>query len=301
MINSPSVAHGPDVTRYRTTWRGLLGLLLTICALQQGATLQARVAPVRRPPVRNAAATRPSAAIPGIQFTDVARRSAFSYISNNNFTGRKYFPQPMCGGIALLDYNNDGRLDIFLTNGAKLPELIKTDPSYYNCLLENKGGGIFQDVTAKAKLSGADLDFCFGVAAGDYDNDGFTDLFICNAGQNALYHNNRDGTFTNVTRDAGLADKPPSLLSVCAAWFDYDNDGRLDLVVSQYTYWDPLTDPRCSRDGKTDIYCSPRTVRAVPHSLYHQEANGKFRNVTSESGFAASLGKGMGIGIADFN
>ncbi len=238
---------------------------------------------------------------PGIQFTDLASRLSFNYTSNNNFTGRKYFPQPMCGGIALLDYNNDGRLDIFFTNGAKLPELKKTDPSFYNCLLENKGGGVFQDVSAKANLTGADLDFCFGVAAGDYDNDGFTDLFICNAGVNALYHNNGNGTFSNVTREVGLDDKPPFLLSVCAAWLDYDNDGRLDLVVTQYTYWDPLNDPRCLKESKIEFYCSPRTVKAVPHSLYHNEGNGRFRNVTAESGFASSSGKGMGIGIADFN
>jgi hypothetical protein len=264
----------------------------------QNAALQA---PQQAEQATATVATQPAATLPGVQFTDVAPRSTFNYTSNNNFTGRKYFPQPMCGGVALFDYNNDGRLDIFLTNGAKLPELKKADPSFYNCLLQNKGGGLFQDVTAEAKLTGADLDFCFGVAAGDYDNDGFTDLFICNAGVNALYHNNGDGTFSNITREAGLADKPPFLLSVCAAWVDYDDDGRLDLVVSQYTYWDPLTDPRCLREGKIDFYCSPRTVKPVPHSLYHNEGNGRFRNVTVESGFASSSGKGMGIGIADFN
>jgi hypothetical protein len=236
-----------------------------------------------------------------VQFTDVAGRSIFSYKSNNNFTGRKYFPQPMCGGIALLDYNNDGRLDIFFTNGAKLPELKKTDPSFYNCLMENKGDGRYEDVTSRAGLAGADLDFCFGVAAGDYDNDGFPDLFICNAGENTLYHNNGDGTFSNITRVAGLADKPASLLSVCAAWFDYDNDGLLDIVVSNYTYWNPATDIRCTREGGVDVYCSPRTVKPVPHYLYHNEGGGKFRNVTTESGFSTRAGKGMGIGIADFN
>ncbi len=236
-----------------------------------------------------------------VQFVDVAGRSSFGYRSNNNFTGRKYFPQPMCGGIALLDYNNDGRLDIFFSNGAKLPELKKTDASFYNCLIENKGEGRFEDVTARVGLAGANLDFCFGVAAGDYDNDGFADLFICNAGQNALYHNNGDGTFADVTSGAGLADKPADLLSVCAAWFDYDNDGRLDLVVSNYTYWNPTTDIRCTREGGADVYCSPRTVKPVPHYLYHNEGGGRFRNVTTESGFSKSLGKGMGIGIADFN
>jgi hypothetical protein len=235
-----------------------------------------------------------------VQFVDVAGRSNFTYRSNNDFTGRKYFPQPMCGGVALLDYNGDRRLDIFFSNGAKLPELKKSDAFFYNCLMENKGGGRYEDVTAKAGLEGANLDFCFGVAAGDYDNDGFADLFICNAGQNTLYRNNGAGGFADVTSSAGVADKPADLLSVCAAWFDYDNDGRLDLVVSNYTYWNPATDIRCTREG-ADVYCSPRTVKPVPHYLYHNEGEGRFRNVTTESGFSKSLGKGMGIGIADFD
>jgi hypothetical protein len=235
------------------------------------------------------------------QFVDVAPFSGFSYKTNNNFTGRKYFPQPMCGGVAILDYNNDGRPDIFFTNGAKLPELRKTDSTFHNCLLENLGDGRFREVTEKAGLQGTDLDYCYGVAAGDFDNDGFPDLFICNAGRNALYHNNGNGTFSDVTSAAGLNDKPKELLSVCAAWIDYDKDDRLDLVVSHYTYWNPLTDPRCQIDAQTDYYCNPRTVKPVPHSLYHNEGNGKFRNVSKEAGFSNSLGKGMGIGVADFN
>ncbi len=237
----------------------------------------------------------------GVRFTDVAPRSRFSYRSNNNFTGRKYFPQPMCGGIAVLDYDNDGKLDIFFTNGAKLPELKKTDSSFFNCLLRGREDGTFEDVTEKTGLTGADLDFSFGVAAGDYDNDGFTDLFICNAGRNALYHNNGNGTFTDVTRNAGLADKAADLLSVCAAWFDYDNDGLLDLVVSQYTYWNPKTDVKCFRSGQEESYCSPKIYRSVPHTLYHNDGKGKFTDVTSRSGFGAALGKGMGISIADVN
>ncbi len=244
----------------------------------------------------------PGSGVPAsVQFTDIAPRSHIRYTSNNNYTGRKYFPQPMCGGIAILDYDHDGKLDIFFTNGAKLPELRKTDSSFYNCLLRNRGDGTFEDVTEKAGLTGADLDFCFGVAAGDYDNDGWTDLFICCAGRNALYHNNGNGTFTDVTAAAGLANKVKDLLSVCAAWFDYDNDGLLDLVVSEYTYWNPLTDLRCVRPGSEDYYCHPRIYKSVPHSLYHNLGGGKFENVTEKSGFASALGKGMGIGIADFN
>jgi len=236
-----------------------------------------------------------------VQFADIAPKSEFSYVSNNGFTGRKFFPQPMCGGIALLDYDGDGKLDIFFTNGAALPELKKTDESFYNCLLKNSGKGKFVDVTKKAGLEGADLDFGFGVAAGDFDNDGDSDLFVCNAGQNALYSNNGKGRFTNIAGEAGLADKPKDLLSVAAAWFDYDDDGFLDIVVSQYTFWNPEDDQPCLMADGTEFYCSPQTVVSVPHSLYKNLGNGKFKNVTEESGFSKTLGKGMGVGIADFN
>jgi hypothetical protein len=240
-----------------------------------------------------AAAQRP-------HFTDIAPNSRFSYRSNNNFTGRKYFPQPMCGGVGILDYDQDGKMDIFFTNGAKFPELKKTDPSYYSCLLRNKGDGTFEDVTEKAGVAGADLGFSFGVAVGDYDNDGYPDLFICNAGRNALYHNNRDGTFSDVTEASGIGGKPPNTLSVVAAWLDYDNDGRLDLFVSNYTLWTPQTDIRCAaEDG--DRYCNPRRYVSVPHRLYHNLGNGKFADVTDQSGIGKVPGKGMGVGIADFN
>jgi hypothetical protein len=178
-------------------------------------------------------------------FTNVADRSHFSYKSNNDFTGRKYFPQPMCGGVAAIDYNNDGFMDLFFTNGAKLPELKKTAPEFFNCLLRNRGDGTFEDVTAKAGLEGRNLGFCFGVAVADYDNDGCDDIFICNAGSNTLYHNNGDGTFADVTAGSGLDHKPENVLSVGAAWFDYDNDGRLDLLVTNYTTWTPDTDKEC--------------------------------------------------------
>jgi hypothetical protein len=234
-------------------------------------------------------------------FTDIAPKSKFSYISNNDLSPRKYFLQPMCGGIAILDYDNDGKMDIFFTNGAKLPEMRKTGPSFYNCLLRNRGDGTFEDVTNKAGLAGADLDYNFGVAAGDYDNDGYTDLFICSAGRNALYHNNGDGTFTDVTRQSGIGGKPPGTMSIGAAWFDYDNDGLLDLVVSNYTLWTPQTDKRCAAAGE-EYYCDPRLYYvAVPHRLYHNLGHGKFEDVTEKSGFARAPGKGMGISIADFN
>jgi len=234
------------------------------------------------------------------RFTDIAPRSRIPYISNNDFTGRKYFPQPMCGGVAVLDYDNDGWMDIFFTNGAKLPELKKVNSSFHSCLLRNQGDGAFADVTTKAGVAGDQLDFSYGVAAGDYDNDGFTDLFLANTGRNTLYHNNGNGTFTDVTDPSGLGSKPPETLSVQAAWFDYDNDGLLDLVLSNYTLWTPASDRRCAR-GSQEMYCSPRAYASVPPRLYRNLGGGRFRDVTDPSGFGKALGKGMGIGIADFN
>jgi hypothetical protein len=233
-------------------------------------------------------------------FTDVRPRSIFSYVTNNSFDGRKYFPQPMCGGVAVFDFNNDGLLDIFFTNGAKLPELKKTDRSYYNCLLRQSSNGTFEDVTARAGVTGQNLDYNFGVAVGDYDNDGYEDLFVCGAARNTLYHNNGDGTFTDVTAISGIGGKPPNTLSVAAAWFDYDNDGLLDLVVSNYTTWTPTTDIHCSMDSR-EYYCDPRSYPSVPHRLYHNLGHGRFEDVTGKSGFASAPGKGMGISIADFN
>jgi enediyne biosynthesis protein E4 len=240
--------------------------------------------------------------VPGaqIQFSDVAPKSSFRYRTNNSYTGRKYFPQPMCGGVAILDYDRDGLMDVFFSNGARLPEMKKSEAAFHDCLLRNKGDGAFEDVTAKAGLTGSDLSYCFGAAAGDYDNDGFQDLFIACAGGNALYRNNGDATFMDVTSGSGLDAKPANLLSVGGAWFDYDNDGMNDLVVANYTYWQPQTDRPCLNENK-EVYCHPRTVQAVPQRLYRNLGKGRFADVTEEAGLGSAKGKGMGIGIADYN
>jgi hypothetical protein len=234
------------------------------------------------------------------RFTDIASNSEINYVTNNHYTGRKYFQQSMCGGVATFDFDNDGRLDIFFTNGAKYPDLNKTDARFYNCLLKNEGNGKFTDVTKPAGLTGADTNFSYGVAAGDYDNDGFTDLFICNTNRNRLYRNAGDGSFVDVTERSGLGTTPPNTLSIQGAWFDYDNDGLLDLVLSNYTLWTPDKDRRCTT-GNVEVYCHPKTYVRVPHRLYHNLGDGKFEDVTEKSGFGKPLGKGMGIGIADFN
>jgi hypothetical protein len=251
-------------------------------------------------PINRPLATPLSGAASG-WFTDVARRSSFPYHTNNDFSGRKYFPQPMCGGVAAIDYDNDGKMDLFFTNGARIPEHMKTTPAYFNCLLHNNGDGTFEDVTAKAGLTGSDLGFCFGVAAADYDNDGRQDIFICCAGRNALYHNNGDGTFADVTIGSGLDKKPENVLSVGAAWFDYDNDGLLDLIVTNYTSWTPETDKQCFMDAQHEEYCSPTVYKSVASRLYRNLGNGRFEDVTEASGIGKALGKGMGISIADFN
>ena len=207
----------------------------------------------------------------------------------------------MCGGVAIFDYDSDNRQDIFFTNGAKLPELKKVDRSFHSSLLHNLGNGRFGDVTEQAGLTGVGLGYSFGVAAGDYDNDGDADLFIAIAGPNALYRNNGDGTFSNVTVGSGLETKTEDLLSVDAAWFDYDQDSLLDLVVAHYTYWNPHTDKSCYVADGTEYYCNPRSLASVSNSLFRNLGGGKFRDVSREAGFSSALGKGMGLGIADFN
>jgi hypothetical protein len=206
----------------------------------------------------------------------------------------------MCGGVALIDYDGDGALDVFFTNGSKLPELSRPDSSFYSSLLRGRGDGTFEDVTAKAGLEGRDIGFSFGIAAGDIDNDGDTDLFIANAGPNTLYRNNGNATFSDVSSDSGLARKPKDLLSVSGAFFDYDNDGLLDLVVAHYTYWSPQLDRPCLTAGGP-VYCYPATYKSVPNTLYRNLGHGKFEDVSQKAGFAGPAGKGMGIAIADFN
>src|SRR2546425_1124364 len=236
---------------------------------------------------------------PRAYFTDVAPQSRFAYVTRNDYRGRKYFIQPMCGGVAILDYDNDGKPDIFFTNGAELPSM-KKSAAFNNSLMRNRGAGVFEDRTSAAGLAGGDIGYNIGAASGDYDNDGYTDLFLANARSNTLLHNNRDGTFTDATAGSGIS-KPANTLSVAAAWFDYDNDGLPDLVVSDYTVWAPDTDYQCADSLKREIYCSPTRYVSVPDRLYHNLGKGKFEDVTEQSGLGQARGKGMGVSIADVN
>ena len=208
----------------------------------------------------------------------------------------------MGGGVALFDYDNDGRLDIFLVNGAPLqdptrkgstPE--KTGPNYWNRLYHQKVDGTFEDVTEKAGLQGAG--YGMGVAIGDYDNDGFEDLYVTAYGANKLYHNNGDGTFTDVTEKAGVAG---SGWSSSAAWVDLDNDGWLDLVVLRYLQWD-FDDIWCGehKEGYR-AYCHPDVFQPISPLVYHNDGNGHFTEVSQKIGLAKP-GKGLGIAVGDYD
>ncbi len=217
-------------------------------------------------------------------------------------TPRRHAPETMAGGVAVFDYNNDGYLDVFFANGADIQTLKKSSPKYSNRLFENDGKGNFKDVTAKAGLAGTGFDN--GVAIGDYDNDGYKDIFVGGVHGNRLYHNNGDGTFTDVTAKAGL-NQPDSqygpLWSVGGAWLDVNNDGLLDLFVVNYLAWDFATEPACEvAPGKLD-YCHPKFYKPTPNQLFLNNGDGTFRDISAESGIRAHPGKGMGVGIADYD
>jgi len=207
----------------------------------------------------------------------------------------------MAGGVAVFDYDNDGNLDIFFTNGADITTLKKDSPKYSNHLFHNNGDGTFTDVTEKAGLAGTGYDV--GVAIGDYDNDGYEDIFVSGVYHNTLYHNNGDGTFTDVTEKAGLAklDKEYGpLWSVGAAWVDVNNDGLLDLFVVNYMSWNVTKEPQCNFNGTPD-YCHPKFYKPTPNQLFLNKGNGTFVDISEESGIRAHPGKGMGVGVADYD
>jgi len=211
----------------------------------------------------------------------------------------RHAPETMEGGVAVFDYNNDGKLDIFFANGADLKTLKKDSPKYSNRLFENDGKGNFTDVTEKAGLAGTGYDT--GVAIGDYDNDGFEDIFVAGVYRNTLYHNNGDGTFTDVTAKAGLNKSDPEygpLWAVAGVWIDVNNDGLLDLVVVNYLKWDYSHEPVCEGYGHRD-YCHPKMYKPTPNQLFINNGDGTFRDASVEAGFRAHPGKGMSVAAAD--
>jgi enediyne biosynthesis protein E4 len=240
-------------------------------------------------------------AFPG-KFVDITSASGirFNYLSSH--TPKHYLPETMGPGVALFDYDNDGRLDIFLVNGAPLQDPTpkgsipqKTGPTYWNRLFHQKPDGTFEDVTEKAGLQG--VGYGMGVAVGDYDNDGYEDLYVTAYGGNKLYHNNGDGTFTDVTEKAGVAG---SGWSTSAAWVDLDNDGLLDLVVLRYLQWD-FDDIWCGEHKEGfRAYCHPDLFQPISPLVYRNDGNGHFTEVSKRIGISKP-GKGLGIALADYD
>jgi len=229
-------------------------------------------------------------------------RFAFQPIAftlDSDETPERHAPETMAGGVAVFDYNNDGKLDVFFTNGADIKSLHKTSAKYSNRLFENDGHGNLTDVTEKAGLAGTGYDV--GVAVGDYDNDGYEDVFVTGVYRNTLYHNNGNGTFTDVTAQAGLNKSDPEygpLWAVAAAWVDVNNDGLLDLVVINYLKWDFDHEPVCEGYGHRD-YCHPKMYKPTPNQLFINNGDGTFRDASVEAGFRSHPGKGMGVAAAD--
>lgn len=255
------------------------------------------VAQVSNPPV---AAT--VAAPTPIRFEDIAVRAGLHFITQNSPTPNKNQIETMLAGVALLDYDGDGYLDIYLVNGAAIPSLNKESPAYWNRLFHNNHDGTFTNVTEKAGLAGAG--YGMGVAVGDYDNDGRPDIFLANVTGNQLFHNNGDGTFTDVTEKAGLSGAKmdgKKMWSTAAGWFDYNNDGLLDLLVVNYCKWEVDKDPYCSLKSGVRAYCHPKLYPSLHNTLYRNNGDGTFTDVSEETGIAEHMGKGMSVSFADYD
>jgi hypothetical protein len=234
---------------------------------------------------------------PPVTFEEVlAASSKITWVHDNAHSNDRQLPETVGAGCAFLDYDNDGWMDIYFVNSGPSDFFTPTTP-LKNALYRNNHDGTFTDVTDKAGVAGGK--FGMGVAAGDYDADGNVDLYVTNYGPNILYHNNGNGTFTEVTDKAGIA---TTGWSTCATWFDYDNDGKLDLFVSSFVFYDKSQNPLCTDPTlKRRYYCVPRLFKPQPSRLFHNNGDGTFKDVSSESGIAAHPGKSFGAVATDVN
>ena len=232
-----------------------------------------------------------------IRFEDVASQSGIDFVLHNSPTAQKHMIETMAGGLAVFDYDGDGRPDIFFTNGADLPSLAKTGPPYWNRLYHNEGNLRFRDVTQQAGVGGEG--YSMGAAAADYDNDGHPDLFVAGVNRNILYHNLGNGKFEDVTSKAGIQNGE---WAVAAGWFDYDRDGLLDLWVVHYAKWSVEEDRYCGDKTRgLRIYCHPKYFQGLASTLYRNRGNGTFEDVSKKSGISAFAGRGMSVAFADYD
>jgi len=233
-----------------------------------------------------------------IRFEDTASKSGISFILHNCPTPEKHLIETMAGGVAVFDYDGDGRPDIFFTNGADIPSLKKTSEQYWNRLYHNEGNLKFRDVTEEAGVAGEG--YSMGAAVGDFDNDGKPDLFVAGVNRNILYHNLGNGRFEDVTAKAGI--KSGDGWAVAAGWFDYNNDGYLDLWVVHYTKWS-VNDNRYCGDSSRGIrvYCHPKYFQGLASTLYRNRGDGTFEDVSVKAGISAYAGRGMSVAFADYD
>jgi len=226
-------------------------------------------------------------------FTDITKQSGLSFVQDPGVDGTYFMPESLGSGCAFFDYDNDGRLDIYLINGGSHGKDQK-NPRVTNHLFHQNPNGTFTDVTQVSGLGGSG--YGMGAAIGDYDNDGFQDVYVTNYGPDALYHNNGNGTFSDVTKAAGINNPD---WGTSAVFFDYDHDGYLDLYVANYVKFDPQV-VCMDKAGRLD-YCGPKGFAGVPDRLYHNNGNGTFTDVSISSGIGKVAGKGLGVFVFDFN
>jgi len=254
--------------------------------------------------IKRPATTAPQFPSP-VTFTDITGQTRINFKHEASPTTQKYLPETMGAGVALLDYDNDGRLDVYFTNGAELLDPMpkgkmpdKSNAKFWNRLYRQKADGTFEDTTEKAGVKGAG--YGFGVAVGDYDRDGFADLVVTNYGGAVFYRNNGNGTFTDATKKLGIN---VDGWATSAGFFDYDKDGRLDLLIARYVIWDFETGALVCGDARPGYraYCHPDNFKASTALLFHQKADGTFENVSEKSGIAQTKGKSLGVAFADFD
>ena len=254
--------------------------------------------------IKRPATTAPQYPSP-VTFTDITAQTKIDFKHNASLTPIKYLIETMSGGIALIDFDNDGLLDIFFTNGALIKEDMpktampeKTDKKFWNRLYKQTKDGTFEDSTEKAGLEGEG--YGFGAAVGDFDRDGFQDLLVTRYGGATLYHNNGDGTFADVSKKLGINFGG---VAASAGFFDYDRDGRLDIFATRYAEWDFENGKiYCGemREGYR-AYCHPDNFKSVSNVLLHQKPDGTFEDASEKSKIASSKGKGLGVAFADFD
>ena len=231
-------------------------------------------------------------------FTDVTEEAGIRFVHDNARSEEKYLVETMGSGCAFLDYDQDGFLDVFFVNGGQTPAYRQTKVPT-NALYQSKGDGTFADVTGDAGV-GSNRGFGMGAFAGDFDNDGYPDLYISGYGSSTLYHNNQDGTFTDVTEQASVANG--GNWGTAAAWFDYDNDGHLDLIVANYLDYKYAVNAYCGeREPEARMYCHPQNYDGVHPTLYHNNGDGTFASVSKSAGLMGEKAKGLGVVAADFN